>query len=84
MDFATALRAEIVTRKASVRARRLLRIIDGPKNARRRRVLERMERHTRAEIGAGGTGKIDWSKIDWEKLFEQILKLLMAILPLFI
>jgi hypothetical protein len=89
MDFASALREQIVTRKVrGLRARRLLALIDGPKTRRRERVLTRLERHATAELvsmgrmtAAQAAGAIDWSAIDWNKVFDVILKILLAILP---
>lgn len=83
MDFATALRQQIVTRKATRRSKRLLELIDGPKSARRTRVLERLESHARVTAGVAQAGAIDWSSIDWGKLFESILQLVLMLLPLF-
>lgn len=88
MDFATALREQIVSRKATRRGKRLLALIDSKPSKRRTRVLARLESHARVAAAEGGVtfgvGAIDWSKIDWGKLFETILTLLLRLLPLFI
>lgn len=82
-DFATVLRTEIVTRKATRRSARLLKIIDAKPSKRRTRILARLEAH--AAVAAGGeVGKIDWSAIDWTKLFNVLIELLLKLLPLLI
>ena len=82
MDFETALRREITSRKATKRAKRILAILDAPKSKRRTRRLERMERHAAVVADLDSVGAIDWGSIDWAKLFEQILAILMKLLPL--
>lgn len=84
MDFETALRAQIATRKATRRAKRLLAILDAPRSRARTRRIERMERHAAAAAGLNSTAGIDWESIDWSKLFETILSILMKLLPLLI
>lgn len=85
MDFATALREQIVTRKATRRSKRLLALIDSKPSDKRTRILERLERHARvaANLHEDADG-VDWSKIDWGALFETILALVLKLLPLFI
>ena len=84
MTFLEALREQVEVRK-SRRGRLLLRRLDAMTPARRARVLVRMEAHARTHLVAAGmasaTGVIDWSSIDWSKVLDVILKILMAILP---
>lgn len=84
MNFAQALRQQIVDGGFRVRGKRLLAIIDGPHSRRRTRILERLERHARVQMGFGEKQKIDWSTVDWGKLFEELLKFFLAILPFII
>lgn len=88
MTFLEALREQVEVKK-SKRGRLLLRRLDSMTPARRKRVVARLEKHATtfvvAEgVKAGPAGAIDWSSIDWAKLFESLLKLLMLLLPLFI
>lgn len=88
--FEDVLREQLAKKpRKGRRERRLLELIDSRPSARRTRVLARLERHARAflvsEGAVGeGVGAIDWASIDWEKFFSNLLKLLLAILPLFI
>lgn len=84
--------------KLKRRGRRLLAIIDGPASRRRTRRLARMERHALACLDEkqllalkvpatvladpNGLSAIDWSKIDWKKVFMTILETLLKFLPL--
>ena len=56
---------------------------DMPKRraARRRRRLNRMEAHARAQLGKP-VGAIDWSKVDWSAIIQMILKLLSLFLAI--
>lgn len=89
MDFETALREQLNARpKSRFRGRwaqRLLKLVNGPPSAKRTRILARLESHARAHLVSEGmasaTGAIDWSSIDWNKVFDTILKILMALLP---
>lgn len=83
MDFGTALRREIKSRPDVRRivARRVLAVLDAKPSATRTRRLQRMELAAAGAVGLP-VGKIDWGKIDWKKLFDAILSVLDAILPL--
>jgi len=86
-SFETALRQQCeATTKRKRRAKRLLAVLDMEDGPRRRRILARLERHAAAhlEVEEGMVGAIDWGSIDWERLFESLLKLLMMILPMFL
>ena len=87
MGFLEALREQVEVKK-SRKGRLLLKRLDGMFPARRKRVVARLEKHaTTYLVGEGvkvGAAGIDWSTIDWSKFLEQILKLLLALLPLFI
>lgn len=90
MDFETALKAQLEARpKSRFRgrwARRLLSIVNGPASKKRTQILARLEAHARAHLASEGvvsaTGAIDWSSIDWAKVFDILLKILLALLPL--
>lgn len=82
MNFETALRQQIEARpRKSMRDRKILAVLDGPKNEKRAKKLAKWESHARLEAGFGQTVTgIDWSKVDWKKLIENIL----AIIALFL
>ena len=81
-SFEGNLKAALMADKSlSRRGKKILAIINGPRNKRRERILNRMERHALAHMGAGADG-IDWSTIDWAKVIEGLLKLLLMLLPL--
>lgn len=86
MDFETALREQLETQpRGRIRGRRLLKILDSKPSKRRTRILARLESHARAHLVSEGmasaTGAIDWGSIDWSKVFDTLLKILMALLP---
>ena len=85
-SFETALRQQIEeTPVRKRRAKKLLAVLDMEDGPRRQRILARLERHAAAHLELDGqVGAIDWANIDWAKLFEQIFKLLMMILPMFL
>lgn len=80
MDFETALREQISKRKATRRAKRILAILDAPKSARRSRQIQRMRDTAAGAAGLAGVSGIDWSKVDWAKLFEVVLSILLKLL----
>jgi hypothetical protein len=95
--FAEAFREHLTAEPTlKRRGKRLLAIIDGPPSKRRTRQLDRMERHAVAALDdkhlarlgikatalAGGGLGIDWSQVDWGKVLQTILEILMKILPL--
>ncbi len=83
MNFETALREQIESRpKLGLRGKRILAILDAKPSKRRTRRIERMERHAAVAAGFTNTVGIDWSQIDWKKLFDTILELLLKFLPL--
>lgn len=82
VTFEEALRDQIEGRPETIRSRRILAVLDMEPSARRDRILARMERHAAAELEIKGeAGKIDWSAIDWGKVFDTLMKILSAILP---
>ena len=82
MDFAAALKKQIeADPHDTAKGQRILDIINSPPSRRRDRRLARMEAHARAAADLGN-GKIDWSKIDWQKLLSTILDVLVKLLPL--
>lgn len=83
VTFETAFREQILSRKQTRRAKRILAILDAPPSRRRTRQIARMERHAAAAIEHDGArGAIDWGAVDWGKFFDTILQFIMAILPL--
>jgi hypothetical protein len=46
---------------------------------RRKRILARMERKARNELGYGATEKIDWSTVDWASIFGVLIQFLMLL-----
>ncbi|VTT98956.1 unnamed protein product [Gemmataceae bacterium] len=82
VTFEEALRDQIESRPETIRSQRVLKVLDMEDGPRRDRILARMERHAAAHLDLAGDAKgIDWSAIDWAKLFEQLLKILTALLP---
>ena len=83
-EFEKGLREHLVT-SPNKRVQALLDVSDEdvPKRraVRRRRRLNRMEAHARAQLGKP-TGAIDWSKVDWVALIQMILKLLSLFLAI--
>ena len=83
MTFEQALREQCEkTSDRKRRAKRILAVLDSRPSKRRTRRLERMERHAAAELGRDASEIGDWSEIDWSKVFEMILKVLLTLLPL--
>lgn len=80
VSFEEALRDQIEGRPETIRSRRVLNVLDMEDGPRRDRILKRMERHAIVQLDlTGDVGKIDWSSIDWAKVFEMIIKLLAAL-----
>lgn len=63
------------------RVKRLLALPDS--NPRKKRVLDRLEKHARVHLGKSEKQKIDWGAIDWTKLLELFAMILKMILALF-
>lgn len=82
------------------RGKRLLEIVNDRPSRARTRKLARMERHALASLDdkqlkrlgvsatvladPNGLSAIDWSKIDWGKILETLLDLLLKFLPFLI
>lgn len=69
-----------------LRSNRLILVIEGPHNRRRKRVLERLEKETRAFLEERGyvVGN-DWGTLeerDWESFFDAFLKFIAKLLPI--
>ena len=64
---------------------RLKRVLARPEsNPGRKRVLAKVEASATKQLKQGGAkGAIDWSKVDWGKLFADIMALIDAILKRF-
>ena len=85
MTFEQALREQCEkTTDRKRRSKRILAVLNSKPSKRRTRQLERMEQHAKVELEMTWRVNIDWSEIDWSKVFETILKLLLALLPLLI
>jgi hypothetical protein len=87
MTFAEALKQQLESRKLTRRGKRLLDLINSKPSRRRGRILERLERHARIHLNQEGVGTTwqGWDglkNVDWDKVFEGLLKLLLALLPL--
>lgn len=84
--FEEALREQFTLKRGGKRLtlweKKLKKLLDAKPSARRTRLLNRMEGHVRVALGKSPTEAIDWSKVDWNKVFDFIMKLLLAILPL--
>lgn len=85
MTFLESLREQVETRK-SRRGRLLLKRLDRMRPARRKRVVARLEAHARAHLVSerllsADAGAFDWSSINWGKVFDVLLQILMALLP---
>ncbi len=80
-NFAIALRQRIETTEAGHESRRLLAILDAPDSRHRDRQLHRMERHARVHLDLADGAQIDWQSIDWAKVFDVLVKVLIALLP---
>lgn len=87
-SFEHNLREQILkTAPRRRKSARILAVLDAKPSKKRTRTIDRMERHARAALegDANLNGRaIDWSKIDWAKVFDIILKILTALLPLLI
>lgn len=84
MTFEEALGEQLRAKKRlTFWEKRLLKLIDARPSKRRTRVLERLRAHaaTALEI-KGDPAAIDWSKIDWAKVLDFVLKIILALLPL--
>jgi hypothetical protein len=91
VNFETALRAQVEKRpRLGLKGRRILSVLNSRPSKRRARILARWEEvataavHAQAGTDPGKTGAIDWENIDWKKLFQTILELLLKFLPLFL
>jgi hypothetical protein len=83
MDFEQALREQLeADPKRTLRARLLLEVLNRRPSKRRTWILNRLEAHAAAAAGVEDQVGIDWGAINWQKLFETILQILLAILPL--
>jgi hypothetical protein len=89
--FETALKAAVASRppRKGFWAKRLQKLLDAPPSERRTKILARLERHVRAELveqsvaGADSVG-FDWASVDWAKVLDIVLKLVLLLLPLFL
>ena len=70
--------------KLTKQEKRLQEILDAKPSRLRTALLRAMEAHARAHLGIGPKEKIDWSAVDWQKVFSFILQLFMFLAPLFL
>jgi hypothetical protein len=86
VDFETALKEQFAARMGGKRLRRwernLKELLEAGPSKKRTRILQRLERHARAALDLDARAAIDWSAIDWDKVFDFVMKVIMAILPL--
>lgn len=80
MTFAEALRIQLSSRPELRGADRILAIIDGPDSRRRTRILARMERRVRTEMGYSEREKVDWGAAISPLTIILLLKILLAVL----
>jgi hypothetical protein len=82
VSFETALRGELAKHPDHPHTARVLKVLDMESGARRNRILNRMERHVATHLDVGDVAKFDWQSVDWASLFDTIVKLIIALLPL--
>ena len=84
-SFSTALGAHLSAKpKPKLLERRLLKIIRSAPSKRRTAILKALETRARDKLGVGATQAIDWEAVDWGKILDFLLKLLVILLPLFL
>ena len=81
MTFADALRSQLTTRN-DLWSKRILVVLDKGDSRLKRWFLARAEKSARLVMNVSDMAAIDWSKIDWNKVLDFILKLAAIILPL--
>ena len=64
------------------RGARILRVINSRDSKIRTRRLARMEAHARAVIGGDVNTAIDWSKVDWGKVIDKIIDIILKFLAI--
>ena len=87
-NFETGLRDYLEGKeRLNANERRLLRVLDLPKNNKRRqRVLRQVELAASNKLQEDGVrlgASFDWGSIDWESLLASIMKLIQMIISLF-
>lgn len=83
MRFEDALRDQLERDPAlSRRGRRILAILNDVPTVRRARKIARMENTVRSSLGVGATAAVEWAEIDWKPFIQQLLELLLKLLPL--
>ena len=81
--FAVGLSDHLASKpKLTLLERRLKRLLDAKPSKRRTVILAILEGRARDRLGLGDKVGIDWSKIDWAKVLDFLLKLLAIIAPL--
>lgn len=82
--FAGAIQKQLEAKgRLSRDEKRILKILNSPDSKRRDRQIDRMESHSRVELGISQTEYFDWSAdIDWQEVLMIILELLIRLLPL--
>lgn len=82
-NFATNLRLHLLAMSdRTYQEDRILAMLDEPDGPRHRRQLRRMETRCRHEAGYSSSEGIDWSSIDWAKVLQIFIKVLLTLLPL--
>ena len=83
-DFESGLRSHLNSKsKLSAKEQQIMGVLDAPDSKRRTRRMHRMENHARASIDAHPEeGAIDWSKIDWSKILQMLIKFITMIFAL--
>lgn len=62
--------------------RHILNILNAPDSPKRDRQLARMEGHVRLELGIPAAQDVNWASFNWPAFFQQILAILIQLLPL--
>ena len=62
--------------------RKVAAILNSPDSPTRSRKVAYMESHIRVALDLSPTAAIDWSTINWAKVFQTIMSILIALLPL--
>lgn len=84
-NFAAELEAHLESKPdLRRRGKKILAVIQSRPSKKKDRILARMERHAAAAIDRDVGVGIDWSEIDWKKVIEIIIKVLLMLLPLLI
>ena len=85
-EFAASLKAYLEGQHAAspTSGREMLDFLNKPPSQHKTRVLRRMERRARNELGLAANEAIDWQALDWTAIISTLLPILLKILMLFV